>query len=123
MRSDRFSQSKNSPSNSTFVTADEDSVSPRASSTLSEASTAKIQPWSNSLTSPSKDTLDVSQLRSAINYRELDAPRRPPLTEREKAEIWDDLLERSAQAGGTLHLGGSVLESDNLRFSGYSELS
>ncbi|KAG0698090.1 hypothetical protein DFH29DRAFT_122231 [Suillus ampliporus] len=121
--SSRSSQNEKSPSHSTF---DEESflrTSPRAPSTLSEASTAKMRPWSNSTVSTSKDP-SVSQLRSAINYRELDAPRRPPLTERQKADIWDDLLERSAQAGGTLHLGNSgELESDNLRFSNYSELS
>ncbi|KAG1719934.1 hypothetical protein EDB19DRAFT_609744 [Suillus lakei] len=126
MRSSRYSQSEYSPSQSTFSTADEEPTSRtsfRAPSTLSEASTAKMRPWSRSSTSTSKDA-SSSQLRSAVNYRELNAPRRPPLTEREKADIWDDLLERSAQAGGTLHLGGGgELESDNLRFSGYSELS
>jgi hypothetical protein len=71
------------------------------------------------------ETLDVSHLRSGINFRELNAtPRRAPLTEREKADKWDDLLQRSEQAGGTLHLGASgQLESDNLRFSSCSEVS
>ncbi|KAF9026121.1 hypothetical protein BDZ89DRAFT_1134985 [Hymenopellis radicata] len=42
-------------------------------------------------------------------------------TEQEKADMWDDLLERSARAGGTLHLkGGDGLASDQLRFSGVS---
>lgn len=48
------------------------------------------------------------------------------LTEAEKAERWDDLLERSARAGGTLHLGGASgedgLRSDMLRFSGVSDV-
>ncbi|KAG6915446.1 hypothetical protein DXG01_011446 [Tephrocybe rancida] len=51
------------------------------------------------------------------------------LTEQEKAARWDDLLERSAQAGGTLHLGfggrsgEDGLKSDRLRFSDISELT
>lgn len=122
----RLSESKHLPSQSTFTTTDEKSnsrISLRAPSTLSDASTAKIQTRSRSSTSASKDS-SSSQHRSAVNYRELKAARPPPLTEREKADIWDDLLKRSAQAGGTLHLGGGgELESDNLRFSGYSELS
>ncbi|KAG1841221.1 hypothetical protein DFJ58DRAFT_76279 [Suillus subalutaceus] len=122
----RLSESEPSPSQSTFATTDGESnsrISLQAPSTLSEASTAKMRTSLRSSTSTSRDA-SSSQLRSAVNYRELNAPRRPPLTEREKADIWDDLLERSAQAGGTLHIGGSgELESDNLRFSGYSELS
>ncbi|KAG1763122.1 hypothetical protein EV702DRAFT_196088 [Suillus placidus] len=125
-RSSRLSEGENSPSQPTFATTDEESnsrISLRAPSTLSEASTAKMRTWSRSSTSTSKDA-SSSHPRSAVNYRELNAPRPPPLTEREKADIWDDLLERSAQAGGTLLLGGDgELESDNLRFSGYSELS
>ncbi|KAJ7735000.1 hypothetical protein B0H16DRAFT_134993 [Mycena metata] len=42
------------------------------------------------------------------------------LTEKEKADRWDDLLQRSDRAGGTIHLGTSEqLPSDNvsLRFS------
>lgn len=111
-----------SPSHSTTDEEPNSRISLRAPSALSEASTAKIRTWSRSSTCTSKDA--SPHLRSAVNYRELDAPRRPPLTEREKAEIWDDLLERSAQAGGTLHLDGSgELESDNLSFSGCAELS
>ncbi|OJA09826.1 hypothetical protein AZE42_07752 [Rhizopogon vesiculosus] len=130
MRSSRISQSENPYSNRRPATADEDrtlrtSLPSRVSSALSEASTATMQPMSNSLAGISKETLDVSHLRSGINFRALNAaPRRVPLTEREKAEIWDDLMQRSAQAGGTLHLGSSgQLESDNLRFSNCSEVS
>ncbi|KAH7929056.1 hypothetical protein BV22DRAFT_1029875 [Leucogyrophana mollusca] len=86
----------------------------------SNASTAKARPRSNSFNSTSEEA------EAHLTFRELDAPRRrPPLSEREKAEIWDDLLERSAQAGGTLHLsgGGGGLMSDRMRFSNYSELS
>ncbi|KAG2136080.1 uncharacterized protein EDB93DRAFT_1169873 [Suillus bovinus] len=126
-RSSRSSGSEHSHSRSTFTTATTEGsnsrISLRAPSALSDASTTKMRTRSRSSTSTSKDS-SSSQLRSAVNYRELNTPRRPPLTECEKAKIWDDLLERSAQAGGTLHLGGGAeLESDNLRFSGYSELS
>ncbi|GLB43101.1 hypothetical protein LshimejAT787_1300020 [Lyophyllum shimeji] len=50
------------------------------------------------------------------------------LSEQEKAKRWDDLLERSARAGGTLHLdiggrsGEHGLRSDRLRFSEISEV-
>ena len=48
---------------------------------------------------------------------------RSRLTEQEKAAKWDDLLERSDRAGGTLHLGETGLMSDNYRLSEYSEAS
>ena len=58
-----------------------------------------------------------------LTFRELNAPRRPPLTEREKADIWNDLLVRSDKAGGTLHINGAAeLMSDTMRFSTYSEV-
>lgn len=117
-----LSEGEYSPSHSMTDEEPNSRISLLAPSTLSEASTAKMRTWSRSSTCTSKDA--SPHLRSAVNYRELDAPRRPPLTEREKAEIWDDLLERSAQAGGTLHLDGSgELESDNLSFTGCAELS
>ena len=40
---------------------------------------------------------------------------------KEKAERWDDLLQRSERAGGTLKMGGEELESDRFRFSNISE--
>ncbi|KAF8838424.1 hypothetical protein BDN67DRAFT_92937 [Paxillus ammoniavirescens] len=97
-----------------------DRASPSAQS---DASTTKPRPRSNSLTSRSASTSDHSPDRSHLTFRELHAPRRPPLSEREKADIWDDLLARSDKAGGTLHLGVGELMSDNMRFSGYSEMS
>ncbi|KAF8074480.1 hypothetical protein FPV67DRAFT_1473532 [Lyophyllum atratum] len=51
------------------------------------------------------------------------------LSEQEKAARWDDLLDRSAKAGGTLHLdmagrsGEDGLKSDRLRFSEISEVT
>jgi len=43
-------------------------------------------------------------------------PQRPPLTDQEKADKWNDLLARSARAGGTLHLaaGSRLLGSDDV---------
>jgi hypothetical protein len=55
-----------------------------------------------------------------VNWKE--AGEQKVLTEQEKAERWDDLMERSARAGGTLHLGAGGgedgLSSDMLRFEG-----
>ena len=45
------------------------------------------------------------------------------LTEKEKADRWHDLLERSDRAGGTIHIGNTKLPSDSLRFSDYSTLT
>ena len=92
---------------------------------LSYASTARQQPTSTSahyssssnsnsnspgsaLTSPSSA---VSQKRSPLMFREMESPRHR-LTEKEKADKWEDLLERSARAGGTLRVGESHLLSD-----------
>lgn len=61
--------------------------------------------------------------RTHPTFRELNAPRRPPLSEREKADIWNDLLARSDQAGGTLHINGAEeLMSDSMRLSTHSEV-
>ncbi|KAF8488886.1 hypothetical protein F5888DRAFT_1750973 [Russula emetica] len=52
-------------------------------------------------------------------FGELGTARGQAWTSQEKEDKWDDLLERSARAGGTLHLGvGSThLASDDIRFS------
>ncbi|KAG9318957.1 hypothetical protein JVU11DRAFT_1072 [Chiua virens] len=71
----------------------------------------------------SRDQDTSPRTRGQLTFRELDAPRRPPLSEREKADIWDDLLARSDKAGGTLHINGAAeLMSDNMRFSMHSEI-
>ena len=45
---------------------------------------------------------------------------KPALTEKEKIDKWNDLLDRSERAGGTLHVGfGDVLLSDQMRESAY----
>ena len=66
-----------------------------------------------------------SSARSPLTFRELGNSHsaRAPLTAQEKADIWDDLLERSDRAGGTIHLGGQVLMSDQMRLAGGSRLS
>jgi hypothetical protein len=52
-------------------------------------------------------------------FRELGSERQQPWTTQEKEEKWHALLEKSARAGGTLHLGveNGLLPSDNIRFS------
>lgn len=66
--------------------------------------------------------------RSPLKFREFgngegEWKDRRALTEKEKADRWDDLLEMSDRAGGTIHIGGSKLASDSLRFSDYSTLT
>jgi len=53
-----------------------------------------------------------------MTFREI-TEQKQAWSEKEKADKWDDLLERSDNAGGTLHLTGSVdvLPSDELRYS------
>jgi len=61
--------------------------------------------------------------RTQPTFRALNASRRPPLSEREKADIWNDLLARSDKAGGTLHINGTAeLMSDSMRLSTHSEV-
>ncbi|KXN84694.1 hypothetical protein AN958_12213 [Leucoagaricus sp. SymC.cos] len=57
-----------------------------------------------------------------MTFRELDSADKrqaPRLTEQEKADRWNALLEKSEAAGGTLHFAGGddKLPSDELRFS------
>jgi len=54
-----------------------------------------------------------------MTFREMDSERRRNLTEQEKADRWDALLQKSDAAGGTLHFAGGndKLASDDLRFS------
>ena len=65
-----------------------------------------------------------SSSRSPLTFREIESPRQQ-WSEKEKADKWDDLLMRSDQAGGTLHIGAgdttSGLMSDAMRLSMYSE--
>ncbi|TCD69088.1 hypothetical protein EIP91_008730 [Steccherinum ochraceum] len=70
--------------------------------------------------SPSPSSPSTFTSKSPLTFRDMESPR-TALSEREKVAKWDDLLERSAKAGGTLHLGETGLMSDNLRFSVVSE--
>ena len=72
--------------------------------------------------SSSRSTIQSSSVRSPLRFREMESAR-SRLTEQETAAKWDDLLERSDRAGGTLHLGETGLMSDNYRLSEYSEAS
>lgn len=45
-----------------------------------------------------------------------------PLTEKEKIDKWDELLDRSERAGGTLHVGLGGLLSDQMRESVYESV-
>ncbi|KAI0316746.1 hypothetical protein OF83DRAFT_219518 [Amylostereum chailletii] len=55
---------------------------------------------------------------AALTFRELDSEPKALRTDQEKDRMWDDLMERSALAGGTLHLGEEQgLMSDRIRFS------
>ena len=65
---------------------------------------------------------EIVRLESELSpNREMETPR-TALSEKEKAAKWDDLLEKSARAGGTLHLGETGLMSDQLRYSVVSEV-
>ncbi|KAF9473369.1 hypothetical protein BDN70DRAFT_925201 [Pholiota conissans] len=119
-RNRRSSGGMSGTSTSTTTTA---RVQRRRSSSFGGGTTASgsVRSLSLSLTTPPAGT-------ATFTFRELDGgddrdvdaakPRRA-LTEREKAARWEDLLERSAKAGGTLHLAGGarVLASDRLKFS------
>ena len=97
----------------------------RSSGGLSSTSTARpMHRRSTSIGGISSRHQSISPPGSAIDtmftFRELDdsaGPRKYALTEAEKAEKWDDLMERSERAGGTLHLAGGarVLASDTLK--------
>ena len=68
-----------------------------------------------------------SRSRSLARFREMESGEgggdKKALTEKEKADKWDDLLEKSDRAGGTIHIGNTKLLSDTLRFSDYSTLT
>lgn len=80
-------------------------TNPNRASTSSHA-TARPRSYANSFASP-----PTAQFRDRATIK-------PAWTEQEKTDMWNDLLERSARAGGTLHLrGDDGLASDQLRFS------
>ncbi|KAK0504175.1 hypothetical protein EDD18DRAFT_489981 [Armillaria luteobubalina] len=80
-------------------------TNPNRASTSSHA-TARPRSYANSFVSS-----PTAQFRDRATIK-------PAWTEQEKTDMWNDLLERSARAGGTLHLrGDDGLASDQLRFS------
>ncbi|KAF8958677.1 hypothetical protein BDZ97DRAFT_1923439 [Flammula alnicola] len=94
----------------------------RSSGGLSTTSTARPRRRSSSFgaTSSSHRSVSPPPPETTFTFRELDSTGpRYALTEQEKAEKWDDLLERSDRAGGTLHIAGGarILASDHLKFS------
>lgn len=83
----------------------EDADAANRLSARSYASTAKqVSLWAQSSVSPTSRTQ---------RFREMESPRHA-LTEEEKVSRWEALLERSERAGGTLHLGGKTLPSEEL---------
>ncbi|TFK32137.1 hypothetical protein BDQ12DRAFT_692934 [Crucibulum laeve] len=92
-------------------------------------STSTARPWRRSSSfgaspaqaiSPSRPSTASASTssRALLKFREMGSreEKKQMLTEKEKADKWDDLLERSARAGGTLHLGGGTeqLASDQI---------
>jgi hypothetical protein len=86
--------------------------------------TPSSSPLPSSMSVPSLTTV-LSPLASPLPHasRSSRSPGSAGLTDQEKAEKWDDLLERSARAGGTLRVRTSVLVSDLVRLSSASEIS
>ena len=67
------------------------------------------------------------QSGSPLKFREMGGGEgekdRKMLAEKERADRWDDLLERSGRVGGTIHIGNTKLAPDSLRFSDHSTLT
>lgn len=54
---------------------------------------------------------------SAIRFRELKEAFKTTWTDKQKVEKWNDLLDRSEKAGGTLYVGVGGLLSDTVSVS------
>ncbi|KAJ4480405.1 hypothetical protein C8J55DRAFT_488947 [Lentinula edodes] len=97
--------------------------SPSESSSHNDVRKRTISSSSRPTTSPHLSTTGqirtTSRLPSSENSQRPNASTFSPLSAKEKDDKWDDLLERSKRAGGTLHLNGGLdaLDSDRLRFS------
>jgi len=90
-----------------------------AASAPKSAISSKKSPAATKSPAPASTTSRPTDTPSTISPSSYTPSLRHALTEQEKAQRWDDLLERSARAGGTLHLAGDwdVLQSDLLRYS------
>ncbi|KIY65233.1 hypothetical protein CYLTODRAFT_412766 [Cylindrobasidium torrendii FP15055 ss-10] len=92
----------------------------KRSSTTSHSTVTPSRPRSFASTLGAGTFGSTSGVAMKAQFREKPSPR-AAMSEREKADMWDDLLERSARAGGTLHLkGADALASDEMRFSATS---
>ncbi|KAJ7348226.1 hypothetical protein DFH08DRAFT_865579, partial [Mycena albidolilacea] len=102
---------------------------PRRSLTMQDDTRGQLSSVGSVASNPSAPTARQKRLqqRSAslpraepLTFRGMSEKAAQALTEKEKADRWDDLLQRSDRAGGTLHLGTSEeLPSDDisLRYS------
>ncbi|KAI0718078.1 hypothetical protein C8T65DRAFT_532227, partial [Cerioporus squamosus] len=96
------------------------STAKQVSTGSSNSPASALSPHSNSpgsALSQSTSPSSAASKRSPLTFRELDSPRQR-LSEKEKADKWEDLLARSARAGGTLHLGESQLLSESTDVNG-----
>lgn len=96
---------------------------------VSQASTARPNtPHNTGVESPSSSPPPLLDSQSPISmtdsnsssltFRDLSAPGGKVVwSEKEKLDKWDELLDRSERAGGTLHVGFGGLMSDHLRES------
>ncbi|EDR02824.1 uncharacterized protein LACBIDRAFT_295385 [Laccaria bicolor S238N-H82] len=99
----------------------EGSKADRMGSLNPSPATATTSPISSKKSPASKTKSPTTRASTTSRPPSLYTPsRHHTLTEQEKAQRWDDLLEKSARAGGTLHLAGDWdvrLQSDLLRYS------
>jgi hypothetical protein len=81
--------------------------------------TVRQPPMSIATASAGASTNTGSSTAERFTFRELGSERNGAWTSQEKEDKWHALLEKSARAGGTLHLGvgSGQLASDNIRFS------
>ncbi|EJD07575.1 uncharacterized protein FOMMEDRAFT_164511 [Fomitiporia mediterranea MF3/22] len=133
VNSSNSSHSSNSPPSSVARTFFEDRSGRASIGALSQASTARpsmlrAAPSSPCSTpSPPPELLDsqspVSASDSAsstMTFRDINGVATKPVwTEKEKIDKWNDLLDRSDRAGGTLHIGVGGLLSEQVRESAY----
>jgi hypothetical protein len=99
------------------------SPGPSVQSHDSQSSSSTERPGSTSTSTISAHAV-AGASAAQITFREIGGTRRQAWTSQEKEDKWDDLLKKSARAGGTLHLGadGEGLASDQLRFSSSTSL-
>ena len=99
------------------------SPGPSVQSNDSQSSSSTERPGSTSTSTISAHAVAGTSASAGsvaqLTFREIGGTRRQAWTSQEKEDKWDDLLKKSARAGGTLHLGadGAGLASDHLRFS------